>query len=193
MNKAVFLDRDGVINEMVYHKEFGILDSPANPDEFKLMPEAGESVARLNRAGFKVIVVSNQPGIAKGKYTLKILKEINKKMIRELKNFGAKLDGIYYCLHHPQAKKKKYKIICNCRKPKPELVFKAAREFEVDLPSSYMIGDGIIDIEAGRASGVKTILLANPKLDLMSFLKEKDVNPDHILRNLPEAVQFILS
>ncbi len=103
MNKAVFLDRDGTVNAMVYNPDHGLVDSPANPDEFKLLPGVGKAIGRINEMGFLTLVISNQPGIAKGKFTLEILEAIDKKMRDELAQCGAHLDKIYYCLDHPEA------------------------------------------------------------------------------------------
>jgi len=189
---TVFLDRDGVINKMVYNKEFGLIDSPCNPDEFELIPESGKVINQLNEMGWLTIVISNQPGIAKGKYTEKTLGEITNKMKADLSSFGARLDDIYYCLHHPQSILKKYKKDCECRKPKPGLLKKAAEKWGISLSNSYFIGDGISDIIAGKLAGTKTILLANKKLYVLKYLEEKRVEPDFIVDNLYDALQIII-
>jgi len=189
--KAIFLDRDGVINEMVYHQEFGFVDSPANPDEFKLLPKVGEALKALKDQGFLLILISNQPGIAKKKYTPKLHKEINDKMERELAKGGVKLDGIYYCLHHPNAKDPVYRKICDCRKPKPDLVRKAVNDFGIELKNSWFIGDGVDDILTGNAVGVKTILLAKEKPDILNLLDKKSAHPDFFALDLMEATSII--
>ena len=124
--RAVFLDRDGVINDMVYNAEFGLVDSPANPDQLNLLPGVGDSIAALNEMGFKVFIVSNQPGIAKGKFNSDLLRSMTEKMLRGVAQSGGKIDKVYYCLHHPKAQVESYRISCDCRKPRPGLLTRAA-------------------------------------------------------------------
>jgi D-glycero-D-manno-heptose 1,7-bisphosphate phosphatase len=116
---AIFLDRDGVINPYVYHPEFGTMDSPCSPDEFMLAPGAGEAVAEFNRLGLLVVGVSNQPGIAKGKFTPAVLQQVNAKMHAGIAERGGKLDAVYYCLHHPDAALPAYCVRCECRNRVP--------------------------------------------------------------------------
>lgn len=192
--KAVFLDRDGVINEMVYNPEFGIVDSPLNPREFKLLAGVAEAVKLFKGIGFLTVVVSNQPGVAKGKMSLELLERIDKKMKGELAKREAHLDGVYYCLHHPdpqQVKVKKYLKNCDCRKPKPGLLLKAAKDLNIDLSKSYMIGDGLIDIEAGKQAGCKTIFLGNLKPYWYKTMRKRRLKPDFIASNLLEALKII--
>jgi len=186
-NKAVFLDRDGVINEIVYNKEMGILDSPANVDEYVLLPDIAKPIKKLHKLGFKVIIISNQPGIAKDKFTLETFENIRKKMKKQLEMQGAYLDAEYYCLHHPEGKNKDYTMVCGCRKPKPGLIFKASSEQDIDLKNSWMIGDGITDIQAGSSAGCKTILIGRVKCDLCKMMEDKGVKPDYIAQNLNKA------
>jgi D,D-heptose 1,7-bisphosphate phosphatase len=193
-SRAVILDRDGVINEMVYNPEFGTVDSPFNPKEFKLRTEVAKALKLFKKLGFLIVVVSNQPGIAKGKTSLKLFKKINKKMKDELAKEGAHLDGVYYCLHHPdasQVKIKKYLKNCNCRKPKPGLLLKAAKDLNIDLSKSYMIGDGLIDVQAGKRAGCKTIFLGNLKNYWCEAMEKRKIKPDFVARNLLEAVKII--
>jgi len=119
MKRGIFLDRDGVINAVVYDPEHGIIDSPTNVKQFGLLPGAGRAIKRIKEMGFLAVVVSNQPGIAKGKFSLEILQAIDKKMNKELAEFGARLDRTYYCLDHPEAVKKEYRKNSPCRKPNP--------------------------------------------------------------------------
>ena len=159
MNRAVFLDRDGVINELVYHQEQEIIDSPFTPGQFKLIPGVTGALKALRQNGYLTILVSNQPGIAKGHMTVKNFELIKHKMNSELNNDGAALDGEYYCLHHPDAVIEKYRMQCDCRKPLPGLLFKAAMEKDIDLKQSWLIGDNLSDIQAGKEAGCRTILL----------------------------------
>jgi len=189
-DKAVFLDRDGVINRMVYYEEHGIIDSPFKPEQLYIFPEAKKAISMIHGMGMKAILVSNQPGMAKGFYSLKTFNVINKKMNSVLSGVSS-LDAVYYCLHHPKAKIKKYKKTCSCRKPKPGLLFKASREKGVDLARSYMVGDGITDIEAGKRAGCKTILIGNPKCDICSLFSYRGFKPDAIAGGILEAVSKI--
>ena len=191
MRRAVFLDRDGVINQMVYHPDFGIVDSPANPDEFVLISGVGQAIRAINTDGYLAIVISNQPGVAKGKYTKELFEAINEKMHHELTQVGARLDAVYYCMHHPEAIISKYNKVCECRKPKPGLLLRAAEEWDIDLSSSYFVGDGITDILAGQAAGANTILISSKKLYVYDALAARKANPDHIVDSLGEAIDII--
>jgi transaldolase len=190
---AVFLDRDGVINELIYHEEAGVIDSPFTVDQLKLLPRAAAAIKLLNQNNIKVIVVSNQPGIAKNHFTEAILEETTNKLKQELADLGARLDGIYYCLHHPEATNLKYLEICDCRKPKPGLILKAAKELSVDPRHSYVVGDNLSDIKAGKAAGCKTILLGKLKCELCHLMESENAKPDHIATNLYDATQIMLT
>ena len=191
INRAVFLDRDGTINEIVYFPEFGIIDSPLKPEQFQLLPGVAEAIRILNRLGLKVIIVSNQPAIAKGKTTMNLFNKIRRKMKMELQKHGAYVDGEYYCFHHPQAKLVEYKVNCDCRKPKPGLILKASQDLDLDPSQCYMIGDGITDVEAGKAIGCTTFLLGNLKCDGCRLMEEKGIEPDFIVSSLLCASKLI--
>jgi len=190
--KAVFLDRDGVINELVYYQEQGIIDSPFATEQFKLLPRVGEAIKNLNDGGYKLVLVSNQPGIAKGHMSDETFYKIRQKMTEELAKEGAFLDGEYYCFHHPEAKVDRLKANCECRKPKPGLLLRAAEEMNIDLSQSWMIGDGLTDVKAGKSAGTRTVLLGKMKCELCHLMDEEDARPDAITSNLTEVVQFIL-
>ena len=153
--KAVFLDRDGTINKYV-----GFL---RDIDDFELLPGVAEAVKLINACGYRAIVVTNQPVIARGEVTVPQLQEIHNKMETLLGAEGAYLDAIYYCPHHPhkgyEGEVPELKIDCDCRKPKPGMLLKAAEEFNIDLSQSWMIGDGENDIKAGKAAGCRTALI----------------------------------
>ena len=189
MNRAVFLDRDGVINELVYHQEQEIIDSPFTPRQFKLIPGVIESLKILRQNGYLTILISNQPGIAKGHMTANNFELIRQKMNSDLNKGGAVLDGEYYCLHHPEAVVEKYRIVCNCHKPLPGLLLRAAREKDIDLKQSWLIGDNLSDIQAGKAAGCRTILIGTMKCELCGLMNEKNIFPDKIFGNITEAVQ----
>jgi len=191
MNRAIFLDRDGVINEIAHFPELGLLDSPLNAKQFKLLPGVAEAITALNRLDLKVIVVSNQPAIAKGKMTMKAFEEIRRKMKKELEKKGARVDGEYYCFHHPLAKVQRYRTTCDCRKPKPGLFLKAAKDYRLDLQRSYVVGDSVTDVKAGKAVGSRTILIGSLKCDLCRLMEDEGVKPDHIVADLLGASRII--
>ncbi len=191
MQRAVFLDRDGVINRMVYHPEFGLVDSPANPDEFQLLPDAGASVRLINQMGLLAIVVSNQPGLAKGRFTLSLHQAITNKMQRAVEEAGGRLDGVYYCLHHPHAVLEDYRYTCICRKPKPGLLLQAAREWHIDLASSYLVGDGITDMVAGQFVGTRNIFVSSRKCYICDEVARQEAQFDYIVSSLAEAARVI--
>ena len=153
--KAIFLDRDGTINKYV-----GFL---RKEEEFELLPGVADAVKKINQSGYLAIVVTNQPVIARGEVTFDGLQKIHNKMETLLGKEGAYLDGIYFCPHHPhkgyEGEVPELKIDCDCRKPKPGMLLKAAEDFNIDLSQSYMVGDGENDIKAGIAAGCKTVLL----------------------------------
>ena len=153
--KAIFLDRDGTINKYV-----GFL---TDINDFELLPGVAEAIRQINESGYLVIVVSNQPVIARGEVTKDQLEIIHKKMETLLGAEGAFLDAIYYCPHHPQkgyeGEIPELKIECDCRKPKPGMLLKAAEDFNIDLCESWMVGDSKNDISAGQAAGCRTALI----------------------------------
>lgn len=154
--KAIFLDRDGTINKYV-----GFL---RNIDDFELIDGVAEAIRKINESGYLAIVVTNQPVIARGEVSFEELEEIHNKMETLLGKEGAYLDAIYYCPHHPhkgyEGERSELKIACECRKPKPGMLFKAAEDFSIDLSQSWMIGDGENDVKAGINAGCKTVLLS---------------------------------
>lgn len=159
--KAIFLDRDGTINEYV-----GFL---RDIDDFKLINGVAEAIKKINQSGYLAIVISNQPVIARGEVTLKELEEIHNKMETLLGRKGAYVDDIFYCPHHPdkgfKGERPEYKIECDCRKPKPGMLLKAAEKYNIDLSDSFMIGDSRNDIEAGRAAGCRVIYVGSDSLN----------------------------
>jgi histidinol-phosphate phosphatase family protein len=140
VNRAVFIDRDGTINRDVPYC--------SRPEDFELLPGAAEAIRLLNEHGFKVVVVTNQSGIARGYFTEEMLARIHDKMRTELARHGAHVDAIYYCPHHPDDN-------CDCRKPKPKMVLQAAEDLDIDLSQSYVIGDDQKDMELARRAGCK--------------------------------------
>ncbi len=174
MNKAAFLDRDGVINRKAPTEDEYI----TRWEEMQILPGVVEAIALLNRASFRVIVVSNQRCVAKGLLEASELDSMHQRMCRELAAMGAKIDGVYYCPHEEQPP-------CNCRKPEPGMLFVAAGEHQVDLSSSWMIGDSEKDVEAGRSAGCRTARILRTDISA-------DANANVLARSLVEAVHRIL-
>ena len=181
--RAIFLDRDGVINRYAYNAEFGTVDTPATPEQFELLDGAAEAIAELNQLGLPVFVVSNQPGIAKGKFTPALLDAITEKMVKQLGAAGAHVDEVLYCLHHPEAALAEYRSDCDCRKPKPGLILRAAKKWKIDLPGSFLVGDGVQDILAGHAAGVTTILVTPPRCTVCEEFASRGATPDRLSRD----------
>ena len=193
MNRAVFLDRDGVINELIYYPEQGIVDSPFTASQFKLIPGICEVINKLHELGFKTVVISNQPGIAKGHFTEETFEEIREKMKGELAKRGAFVDKEYYCFHHPKAKLAQLRIDCECRKPKAGLLLQAAKDMGINLSESWIVGDGLTDVMAGKNAGCRTILLGSMKCELCLLMDEEGARPDFIISNLFEIAKLVTS
>ena len=176
--KAIFLDRDGTINRYV-----GFL---RRTEEFELLPGAADAIRSINNSGYLAVVATNQPVIARGEVTVPGLEEIHNKMETLLGMEGAYLDGIYYCPHHPhkgfEGEIPELKTECECRKPKPGLLLKAASDLHIDLSASWMIGDGENDVLAGKNAGCKTALIGSG-----------DFGQDVTAASLEEAVRTILN
>jgi len=189
--RAIFLDRDGVINTIVYFSELGVLDSPLNPRQFRLLPGVAEAIRVFNRLGLKVVIVSNQPSIAKGKMTEEAFRKVRLKMRKELEKRGARIDAEYYCLHHPSARNAKYRVNCDCRKPKPGLLLRAAKDLKLDLSRCYMVGDSLTDVKAGRAVGCRSFLVGYLKCNLCRLMEHEGVKPDLIVPSLLHGSKII--
>jgi len=185
-NIAVFLDRDGTINE-----EVGYLD---REDKLKILPAAFEAVRLVNQNGFKAVVVSNQSGIARGLFTEDFVRTINNRIAAAMVEKGAVIDRFYYCPHHPSEGLDPYRKICNCRKPEPGLLLQAAADLNLDLSGSYMIGDHLRDIETARRAGAKGILvMTGHGPDQLQSAEITSANrPDDIAPDILEAVRWIL-
>lgn len=150
---AAFLDRDGTIIEDIHYL--------GAPDSIVLLPGAVEGMRLLREAGYLLICVTNQSGVARGYFSERKLRDIHERMKRILAAEGAPLDGLYYCPHHPDFGEEPYRLDCGCRKPRPGMLLAGARDFDIDLPASVLIGDAERDIEAGHAAGCRAILRAD--------------------------------
>jgi len=176
-NKAIFLDRDGVIN-----KEVGYLSSP---DKFDFIDGTIEALKTLKQKGFLLIIITNQAGIARGYYSEEILGNIHKKMNDILQQNDIILDGIYYCPHHPD-----FTGSCDCRKPKPGMMFKAKDKFNIDMKNSFMVGDTLNDIKTGLNANCKTVLVLTG-YGAEEQKKIGNIKPDLIFKNLLEFAKKI--
>jgi len=191
--RAVFLDRDGVINRLVYHRDAGIVDSPFKVEQFELLPRVPKAIRLLNSLGLPVVVVSNQPGIAKKHFDESTLHKFDKKLKAAIAAAGAHIDATYYCLHHPDAVVKSLRKRCNCRKPGIGMLRQAARDWGIALDDSYMVGDGLTDIEAGSRAGCRTVFVGRWKCEHCHFIEPRCLRPSLIAKDLYEAAQLIIS
>jgi D-glycero-D-manno-heptose 1,7-bisphosphate phosphatase len=185
MNRGgVFLDRDGTINHEV--------DFLRSPDQLRLLDGSAGAIRELNEGGWRVFVITNQSGIARGLLTECQLADVHTKLLAELKSHGASVDAIYYCPHHPDYGEPPYRLDCDCRKPKPGMLMRAAKEFQIDLNQSFVVGDRMLDIQAGNAAGARSVLvLTGYGNEELKLCRENGVPIDHIARNLAEAVRHI--
>lgn len=181
--KAVFLDRDGTLNY-----DPGYIGDPA---DLTLFPDAGIVLATLkNKHQFKLIVISNQSGVARGLITEEQVKKVNDELNKHLSEFNVQIDGFYYCPHHPDFSEKDK---CNCRKPSPKMILDAAKEFNIELKESYLIGDSESDIKAAINAGVKSILVKTGNgEDAISILQNGNNFPSFVAENLTIACNFII-
>ncbi len=186
MNRAVFLDRDGTVNV-----EVGYL---SDLNQLKLIPGAGEAIRRLNAAGLKVVLVTNQSGVARGYFTESFVRETHTLLEQMLQKEGARFDGVYYCPHHPRAGNSHYTTACDCRKPGTGLIDRAARDLAIDVKMSFVVGDKWSDVELGQRAGARSILVRSgfapddPGNARPGHLRD----PDFIAHTITEAVDWIL-
>jgi D-glycero-D-manno-heptose 1,7-bisphosphate phosphatase len=179
-NIAVFLDRDGTLIH-----DPGYLN---HPDQVQLIDGVAEALAEFHRLGYKTVVASNQSGVARGIVTVEMLERIHDRLRELLAAQGASLDGIYYCPDHPDGVVPQYRKDSDWRKPRPGMLLAAAREMEIDLGKSWMIGDTERDVEAGRSAGCRTILISTTRSEYGYPEKSR---PDHVAVNMREAVNIV--
>ena len=161
MNKAVFLDRDGVINPLVYNINTSEYESPHYPEDFSIYVYVEKSLKLLRECGFKVIVISNQPSYAKGKTSMENIKAIEKLLKTFSDENGSLIDEFYYCYHHPNGIIPEYTISCRCRKPNPLFLEEAMKKFDLDRTNCYFVGDQDTDIKCGKSMGFYTVKINN--------------------------------
>jgi D-glycero-D-manno-heptose 1,7-bisphosphate phosphatase len=187
MDRAVFLDRDGTVCE-----EVGYVN---HIDRLRLYPFSAGAIRKLNQAGIKAIVITNQSGVARGLFPESLVHEVHEKLQLELAGSHAFLDGIYYCPHHPDGEVGPYRVRCECRKPQPGMIRRAARELDLDLSRSYVVGDKYLDLEMAYRAGTRAILvLSGYGKGEWQYQRHKWAKPpDFVAIDLSEAVDWILS
>jgi D-glycero-D-manno-heptose 1,7-bisphosphate phosphatase len=185
--RAVFIDRDGTISE-----EVGYVN---HPSRFRVFPYSPQAIRLLNDDGWLAILVTNQAGVARGYFGVDMIHTVHERLEAELATAGAKLDAIYFCVHHPNVGEPPYRLDCNCRKPKPGLIYKAAEDFSIDLEQSWMIGDRYNDVELAHNAGTQSALALSGygrgewEHQRETWKQQPDVTADNLL----EAVQTIVS
>jgi D-glycero-D-manno-heptose 1,7-bisphosphate phosphatase len=185
--RAVFIDRDGTISE-----EVGYVN---HPSRYRVFPYAAEAIKQLNEAGWLAVLVTNQAGVARGYFTEDVIGAVHDLLARELEGGGARLDAIYYCPHHPSVGEPPYRFDCDCRKPRPGLIRRAAADLDIDLAASWMVGDRYSDTELARNAGTRAALVLSGygrgewEYQRGAWRHE----PDLVAENLLEAVRKIIA
>jgi len=181
------MDRDGCLIE-----EMGYIN---HPSRVRVLPRTPEAIARLNAAGIAAVMATNQAGIARGYFSSETLAAVNAELERQLGALGARLDALYVCTHHPTAGEPPYRQTCECRKPRPGLLLRAAAELGLDLSRSIMVGDKPSDVEAGQAAGAATVLVLTGygRGEWEYRRHEWTVKPDHVAEDLFDAVEWAMA
>ncbi len=184
---AVFIDRDGTLTE-----EVGYVN---HPKRLRLLPRSAEAIRRLNAADITAIVVTNQAGVARGYFSEDVLGAVNAALVAQLKEEGAHLDGVYVCPHHPTEGAPPYRLVCDCRKPKPGLLLRAAADHGLDLCRSTLVGDKASDLVAAQAVGARGVLvLTGYGLGEWEYRRAAlPVEPDHVAEDLLDAVAWVIA
>ena len=181
---AVFVDRDGTLNREVHYL--------ARMRELRLLPGAADGVRRLACAGFAVVIVTNQSGVARGRMSVQTVHALNDELVRRLARRGARVDAVYLCPHHPTAGRAPLRRRCGCRKPRPGLVRRAARDLALDLRRSYCVGDGAVDLGLAAAAGVRGVLVLTGHGRATRRTLDPDVPVAHVARNFRAAAKWII-
>ncbi len=187
---AIFLDRDGVLNELVLDPESGQYESPLRIDQVRLLPGVAQALVLLERAGYALVCVTNQPAAAKGNASVRELKSIQARVGELLGAEGISLDGWRMCLHHPDGVVAELSGPCDCRKPAPGMLLDAARALALDLSRSWMVGDTDADVLAGRAAGCQTVLIEHPP---SAHKRLRAARPDLLAADLPDGAGQLLA
>jgi D-glycero-D-manno-heptose 1,7-bisphosphate phosphatase len=185
--RAVFIDRDGTISE-----EVGYIN---HLSRFRLFPYASSAIKHLNENGWLAIVITNQAGVARGYFSEDTIHAVHNTMTNELKNNGAQLDAIYYCAHHPSVGEPPYRLDCDCRKPKPGLISRAVKDFDINLEESWMVGDRYSDVELARNAGLNSMFVMSGygRGEWEHQRTNWTEQPDLVAEDLLEAVRLIVS
>jgi len=185
--RAIIMDRDGTVCE-----EVGYVN---HVSRVRLLARSATAIRRANEAGFQTVIVTNQAGVARGYFDEHLVDEVHDRVREMLASDGARLDGLYYCPHHPEVGAAPYRKACDCRKPRPGMLLRARDEMGIDLARSYMIGDSVRDIEAGHRAGATTVLVltgyGRGELEYQS--RGWSVKPAHVADDLLDAVTWILA
>jgi D-glycero-D-manno-heptose 1,7-bisphosphate phosphatase len=184
MNRALFLDRDGVVNELVFYPSHGEWESPRSVRDLRVRTGVAAALNDASRAGWLLFLITNQPSYAKGKCPIEDLEEVHARVLDELKRAGVTITDSYVCYHHPESKVEGYGA-CQCRKPSPYFIREAARKYDLDLAQSWMVGDQETDIVTGINAGCRTALLKYEH----SRGKRRDAQPDLICDDLADLVR----
>jgi D-glycero-D-manno-heptose 1,7-bisphosphate phosphatase len=187
MNKAIFVDRDGVLNKLVFNRKARMYGAPLCPKDLKIFSQSHKVLKKFQELGYLLFLVSNQPDYAKGYTSLKDLKAVQARLRRYFVAKGIKFSGYFYCLHHPQAVVIKYKLNCPCRKPGPYFLLKAKHKYGLDMKGSWFIGDSDSDVFCGKRAGVNTILIEQR----YSRHKRGASKPDFFATDLKGALKII--
>jgi len=183
-NIAVFLDRDGTVNEEV--------DFLTSPDNLRLIPRAADAIGRANRLGIRVFILTNQSGVARGLLTEEDLRKVHESLIIQLRERDAVIDGIYYCPHHPTEGNGEYRRDCDCRKPNTGMVRRASEEFGIDVSKSFVIGDRTVDVGMAKNAGARAILVLTGYGKQELTLCERDgIGLDYVAEDLFDAMQYV--
>ncbi len=181
--RALFLDRDGIVNDLVFYPSHGEWESPRELADLRLRPDAIQSLLAAQRAGWLLFLITNQPSYAKGKCSLESLKRVHQSLLDELARAGVNIKASYVCYHHPDSTIEGFGA-CDCRKPSPQSLLAASREHDIDLARSWMIGDQAMDIETGRRAGCRTALVEYEH----SQAKRGGSKPDLVSASLAELI-----
>lgn len=184
MHVGIFFDRDGTINEEVNYL--------ASPDQLRLIPRAAQALRTINETGWKVFIISNQSGVARGFLTEEQVRIVNLHLLTMLEKEGGKVDDIFYCPHLPGSVNSKYNIVCDCRKPNIGMLLNAAKTYNIDLRRSFVIGDKVTDVETANNAGAGGILVKTGYgLKEMNLLLQNNVTSAYVADDVYDAVQFI--
>jgi D-glycero-D-manno-heptose 1,7-bisphosphate phosphatase len=175
--RAVFIDRDGTIVEEIHYLH--------RPEDVRVVKGVPAALKKLNRAGFLIFIITNQAGIGRGYYTEADMQRVHRHLLGVIGKDGATVDGVYFCPHHPDDH-------CNCRKPSPKFLFDAAAQFDIRLARSFMVGDRMADLEAGRRAGARTILVRTGYGEEELKRAGDTLSADHVANDLPVAINWIL-